>query len=404
MLSVDGPAAAGRAWGVEAMGQVVDDERVAAAGLDAVAVQGLVDRARREVDAGLLPSCQLALARDGEVVVDVTLGDAGPDDRFVVFSCTKAVTAAGIWRLLSDGRLRTDTRVADVLDGFGANGKDAVTVEHLLTHTAGFPHAPLALPLWHDRAGRLERYRSWRTTWEPGTRFEYHPTSAHWVLADVLAEVTGEDHRSWIRANVLEPLGLRRLQLGTLPGEPPVACVPVEVVGERPSADELAAVLGPGIDLDELAGEVTDDAKVLIAQPDVLATGLPGGGAVSTAADLARLYQAFLHDPLGLWDPEVLRLGTVTVLCDLPDPWKAIPSNRTLGLMLAGDDGHAALRGFGKTCSPRAFGHDGAGGQIAFADPASGLSFSYLTGGHDRDVLREWRRTTALASRATTCA
>lgn len=381
----------------------VDVERVVAAGLDPDAVAGLVERAHREVDAGLLPSCQLALARDGEVVVDVTLGAAEPEDRFVIFSSTKAVTAAGVWRLLSDGRLRTDTRVADVLDGFGTNGKDVVTVEHLLTHTAGFPHAPLPVPLWHDRAGRLERYRSWRTTWEPGTRFEYHPTSAHWVLADVLAEVTGEDHRAWLAANVMAPLGLTRLQLGSVDGTP-IDCVPVEVVGERPSADELAAVLGPGIDLDELAGEVTDDAKVLISQPDVLAAGLPGGGAVSTAADLTRLYQAFLHDPVGLWDPEVLRLGTATVLCALPDPWKAIPSNRTLGLMLAGDDGHAALRGFGKTCSPGTFGHDGAGGQIAFADPASGLSFSYLTGGHDRNVLGEWRRSIALASRATTCA
>jgi CubicO group peptidase (beta-lactamase class C family) len=54
----------------------------------------------------------------------------------------------------------------------------------------------------------------------------------------------------------------------------------------------------------------------------------------------------------------------------------------------------------GHTVSPRAFGHNGAAGQIAWADPSTGVSFCYLTNGHDLNQLREWRRTTAIASRA----
>jgi CubicO group peptidase (beta-lactamase class C family) len=50
--------------------------------------------------------------------------------------------------------------------------------------------------------------------------------------------------------------------------------------------------------------------------------------------------------------------------------------------------------------SPRAFGHAGAGGQIAWADPETGISFAYLTNGLDRHVLREGRRGVALSSRA----
>ena len=50
------------------------------------------------------------------------------------------------------------------------------------------------------------------------------------------------------------------------------------------------------------------------------------------------------------------------------------------------------------------FGHGGAGGQIAWADPATGLSFAYLTNGHDRDLLREGRRIIALSSLAAVCA
>jgi CubicO group peptidase (beta-lactamase class C family) len=57
----------------------------------------------------------------------------------------------------------------------------------------------------------------------------------------------------------------------------------------------------------------------------------------------------------------------------------------------------------GKTVSPRAFGHNGAGGQIAWADPETGLSFCYLTNGLDQHELRQWRRTTGIASRAANC-
>ena len=39
------------------------------------------------------------------------------------------------------------------------------------------------------------------------------------------------------------------------------------------------------------------------------------------------------------------------------------------------------LRGFGSGTSPRAFGHGGAGGQVAWGDPETGLSFSYCTNG-----------------------
>lgn len=385
----------------------IDEDRIAEAGLDVEAVKALVTRAHREIDEGLLPSCQLALARGGEVVVDVTLGTAEPDDRYVIFSCTKAITGAAVWRLLSEGRLGRSQRVAEVIPEFGSNGKDVVTVEQLLTHTAGFPLAPLGPPEWCDHDTRVARYAKWRLNWEPGTRFEYHPTSAHWVLAELITAVAGDDFRTWIRRELLDRLSLDRLLLGADPAaEAPVSldARPVRLVGEPPTPDEMEAALGMPIDLAELLGEVTEEAKVAISEPENLAVGVPAGGAISTAADLARFYQGLLHDSRGLWDPEILRLGTAEVLCDLPDPIQGFPAHRTLGLVLAGDDGHQAVRGFGHTVSPAAFGHDGAGGQIAFADPTTGLSFCYLTDGHDRNVIREWRRTAGIASRAAVCA
>lgn len=78
-------------------------------------------------------------------------------------------------------------------------------------------------------------------------------------------------------------------------------------------------------------------------------------------------------------------------------------ANRSLGLILAGDDGRSNLRGLGRTVSPAAFGHNGAGGQLAWADPATGLSLGYTTNGYDRHEVRQPRRDTSIGSLAGLC-
>ncbi|MBA2280508.1 MAG: beta-lactamase family protein [Acidimicrobiia bacterium] len=369
-------------------GSVVDDEALAA----------LTERARREVDEGLLPTAQWALAVDGEVVAGETIGEApaGEDTRFVIFSCTKAVVASAIWQLLAEGSLRLQDRVADLVPEFGSNGKDVITVEQVLLHTSGFPLAPLGPGAWDTREGRLAAFDRWRLNWEPGSRFEYHATSAHWVLAELLERIDGVDHRTAVRRRVLEPLGLERLALG-VDATDAADVARVRNVGDPPSAAEWEAVLGiPGFDL----GEVTDDALLLFADPANLSVGVPGGGAVSTAADLALFYQALLSNPDELWDPEVLADATDNVRNTFADPQTGVPANRALSIVLAGDDGQAHMRGFGHRTGPRAFGHGGAGGQIAWADPGRGSSFVWLTNGLDRHLIRQWRRTSGIASKA----
>ncbi len=364
-------------------------------GLNEQAVQALVDRVHREIDSGLLPSCQLALAREGEVE-QVTLGDATDDTRYVIFSCTKALVASAVWQLLADGAVHLEDKVADHIPEFATNGKDVVTVEHVLLHTCGFPYAPLGPPRWSTRAGRLEAFSRWRLNWEPGSKFEYHASAAHWVLAELIERHTGQDFRAAIRERVVAPLGLRRLQLGVPAGETGDVAEVVHV-GNPQTEDELEAAIG--IRMYDV-GEVTDEAVESFNDPAVLSIGVPGGGAVSTAADLALFYQALLHNPGGLWDAHWLHEGTSVVRNTLTAPITNVSVNRTIGLVVAGDDGLAARRGMGHGQGPRTFGHDGAGGQIAWADPDSGVSFVYLTNGHDRNLIRQWRRTVGISSRA----
>src|SRR5437588_7701932 len=142
--------------------------------LDKRAVDDLLTRVQREVDSGLLPSCQVALGYQGELAVFETYGDATPETLYVVFSCTKAIMAAAAWQLMGEGLLDPAVKVVEVIPEFMAEsrpgGREAVTVESLMTHTAGVPHAPMAPPERWTREGRPGRLSQRRLQWHLGSR------------------------------------------------------------------------------------------------------------------------------------------------------------------------------------------------------------------------------------------
>ena len=364
-------------------------------------IEQLRARARREIDEGGLPSCQFAVALDGEVIHHEAFGDATTDTRYVMFSSTKAVVASAVWLLIQSGDLDVSRTVASYIPEFGTNGKDAVTVEQVMLHTSGFPAAPMGAPVWYSREARLQRFSEWKLNFEPGTKFIYHPTSAHWVLAELIDRLSGVDYRQFIADGVTGPLGLAdRLKLGVPVSEQADIAV-LEKRGEPVSPDELEKLLG----IRELpVTEVTDDALIGFNAPEVRELGVPGGGGVTDAASMALFYQGLLHNPAGIWKDDALLDFTGNVRNHLPDQISQLPIERTLGLCTAGNDGKGSLRGFGKTVSGRAFGHGGAAGQIAWADPETGISFCYLTNGVEANFIKVARRGTALSSIAGECA
>ena len=196
------------------------------AGIDSERLEDVFARAKRDIDNGVLPSAQVAVARRGKIAGLRTFGTAvrGGSDRpatdetlYCIFSSTKAVVGVAVWLLFEDGLLRLDERVADIIPEFATNGKDAVTVEQVLTHTSGFPYAPFRARERDFRPALLEALARWRLNWEPGTRFEYHATSAHWVLSEIIYRRTGKDFRDFVRERVTGPMGLDELFLGLPP-------------------------------------------------------------------------------------------------------------------------------------------------------------------------------------------
>ena len=100
-----------------------------AVGLDSQKIATLLTRVQREVDEGLLPAVQVALARHGKLAVLESYGAANEESLFSIFSATKAITSAAAWLLIQDGRLDTSEKVADIIPEFASNGKQEVTVE-----------------------------------------------------------------------------------------------------------------------------------------------------------------------------------------------------------------------------------------------------------------------------------
>ncbi len=371
-------------------------------GVDSDALDALFARARRDVDDGTLPSAQVAVARNGKLAGLRTFGKAvqGGEERpatdetlYTIYSSTKAVVAVAIWQLLEEGKLNLEERVADIIPEFGTNGKDVVTVEQVLLHVAGFSRAPLSPKIWADRNKRLEAFSQWRLMWEPESKFEYHATSAHWVLVEIIERQRGCDFRDALREHVIDPMGLTELFVG-LPEELNDRVADVRHMGE--------VVEPPGG-----FGEVTPQAILNFNASENRPVGVPGGGGIASAAELAMFYQTLINGgktPTGnrILKPETIEFALKVRTAHHTDLMGA-PVLRGLSIVIAGDDGKANLRGFGRVASPRTFGHGGAGGQVAWGDPESGISLGYCTNGFV-DWQTIGRRTTAISSLAASCA
>ena len=79
------------------------------AGINQKRLDILRTRTRKEIDEGLLPSAQIAIAKNGKVVWNETFGDANNDSLYPVFSCTKAIVSAAAW-VVDSGRIAEHKR------------------------------------------------------------------------------------------------------------------------------------------------------------------------------------------------------------------------------------------------------------------------------------------------------
>jgi len=331
----------------------------------------------------------LAVRVDGQPVVDVWAGVADAatgapwreDTVSVVFSCTKGLMSILAARAVERGDLRYADPVVGLWPEFGVGGKQGTTVADLLAHRAGLsaPRVDLSEDDIVDWARVTEVLAGQEPLWTPGDEYGYHAITHGWLIGEVLRRRTGRSVGDLFRDEVAGPLGADAW-IG-LPAaiEPRVA--PMRIGASLTTATEemlrpeggrswpaRAMTLGGALPA-ALVGD-----GIGFNSPRVRAAEIPGAGGVASARALAAIWSATVTptDGVRLLGDEVREAATVPVSAGRPFFEAAPPWPRWgMGFQL---DSEAR-----RYLSPDGFGHDGAGGQVAFADPGRRVGFSFVT-------------------------
>ena len=333
----------------------------ASLGFAATPLQNLDRLIRQHIEEGRYPGAQIALARHGKLALFRSYGDAktGPrnapttdDTLFLLFSQTKVLTSSAVWALIEEGKLSFMDRIADHLPEFAQRGKGEITLHQVMSHQGGFPGGDVTKATWTDHARMRAEVCDFSLDWTPGTRLQYHPRAAHLTQAMVIEAVTGQDYRDVIREKVLAPLGLANDVF----------------VGVPASQQERCA--------DTYAPEPRDNSA------EFKAAGMPSGGGYATARGMAAFYQMLLgRGRLGnvrVFSPRLIAYVSRNHTGERGDEqMNGIPMHRGLGPHVRGESDR--IRGLGTIGAPATFGHGGVGSSYSWADPESGVSFTYLT-------------------------
>lgn len=325
----------------------------------------------------------VAVYHRGELVVDAWTGvrdaDGTPWERDTIsmsFSTTKGVVATVVHRLVDRGLLAYDAPVAEVWPEFAAGGKGAITLRHLLTHTAGLHDVrhlvddARTLLDWDEMVGRLAAATP---AWEPGTRPGYHGLTYGWLVGELIRRVTGGTVDEAVRTELVEPLGLdgafvgapaeERHRLARLLVHPDRAHTSVRRF-ERMERYDWSRPFVDALIVDGLI-DVVDSGAVYDAE-------LPAANGTFTARSLARLYAA-LATPDAFDEPPLVSEATLAEATRVQvtgrDAVVQFPMRWRLGYHLA-----ATTRG----APPAGFGHFGFGGSGAWGDPESGLAIGFV--------------------------
>ncbi|GGM79193.1 serine hydrolase domain-containing protein [Dactylosporangium sucinum] len=303
-------------------------------------------------------AAQLCVVHDGQVVADVAHGCAA-GDLFWVFSTSKPFTALLVHRLAERGALSLDDTLAQHWPAFAANGKEPITVRHVLQHRSGLPVArssvadALAMTSWERSVRAVERARP-RFPAGGGPAYQY--VTYGFLLGELLQRIMGTPLRELLHEEILAPLGLRDTFLG-VPDAELHRQVPVRARGP-------AAVA----------------AQAFVNRRETRQAVIPAAGISTTARDLAVLYQALLDGGGPLLSRESVAAATTPTSDGTVDAFIRLPIRWSQGFQLGGPGLQPDRpRPMGRTSSPEAFGHNGSNVCVAWADPARRLVVAYLT-------------------------
>ncbi len=323
---------------------------------------------------------QVYISRRGDVLLDDGFGDATPakpmrcDQWTAWLSAGKPLTAAAVIQLWERGLLGLDDPVARYIPEFSAHGKDAITLRHCLTHTAGIRAAAGSWSrLSYDQIISQISAAKPEPSWVVGQTAGYHVASTWFILGEVIARVSGKPINLYLREELLLPLAMSNTWVG-MPPE----------IWDKSEHDNLIAPMHETARAESGGpGAPPETRRVTWDNPAGFVMPRPGANARGPIRELGRFYEFLLSDRhSGAPDhrSDVLsraaraamtarhRVGTPDLTFKLKMDW---------GLGVICNSRHYDQPphpyGFGPHASPRAFGHGGNQSCVGMADPEHGL-------------------------------
>ncbi|WP_245721643.1 beta-lactamase family protein [Nocardia crassostreae] len=382
---------------LDAVTTVGPEDDPSEAGLTPLAVDSIWESVRAWYRMGTTPAIQVCLRRNGKIVLNRAIGHGWgnapgdgpetervlltPDMPFCGFSTAKGVSAALMVMLVEQGAFRMDDRVADYIPEFAANGKADITIEDVLSHSAGVPFVSKpyrGYELIVDEEVAARALADLKPSWGPNRFRVYHALTSGLIQRLLVQRATGKHLREHLSEQVLQPLGFRWTNFGVRP-EQVDEVVPSVKIGPNPSRmwGYLARkALGGG-----MGGAMSAEGNRAF-----LTAELPSGNLVTTAAELSRFYEILARggelDGVRIMRPDTLRMAVA--------PAKRIPGAAGR-VSRAGYELGARRSKFGRDTESH-FGRSGLTTQYGWADPARGLSGAILTNGKaTTDLDRPWK-------------
>jgi CubicO group peptidase (beta-lactamase class C family) len=337
----------------------------------------------------------VSIWQNGKPVVDLYGGfcDArhekpwGADTLVLIWSATKGIGSACVLHVLQEHRIQLDRRVVEFWPEFAQAGKENITLSQLLSHQAGLCALDMRVDML-DYGAVIRALEAQKPLWPPGTAHGYHARTFGFLLDELVRRIVEKTLSQYWREVFAQPLGLD-LWIG-LPEEqnPRVAAVYAAKNGKPPEPKQFYADLTrPGtLARKTFTSPYGLNAVDAMNAPAIRAQPIVSFGGIGSASALAKFYSMLANggklDGQTFFSEETIRWMTTT-LADGMDRVFQIPTAFSAGFME--DPRDAGRRLFGR--SSTAFGHPGAGGSHAFADPENRISIAYVMNQMEQSLL-----------------
>lgn len=355
--------------------------------LNPAAIERLDDNIQRDIDNGVNIGASIILARGGEVAHARQFGNAAPDrpsrsdDRYLMMSLSKSFTATLVLMAIDQGRFAFNTKVADLIPGFGVAGKQNVTVYMLLTHTGGTYAGLAPLPgMTLADIGNLEMLTAaisaQPAAFTPGTRCFYNSFGGICLLGQilVLTDPKGRSFAQIAREDLFEPLGMVDMHFGNAENDPrrvPIGFGARYIAPSNAGVQAILSLAMNGAECEVPAGNAFGTTMDVYRFTQMLR----GRG----TANGQRLISPALFDYAAKNHTGTMVNGAWEFECEA----RQVPLLQANFSLLGGyarGEGHMATA-MGYTASARAFCAVGGGSTMWMIDPERDLTFVFLSSG-----------------------